>query len=111
MKTDKRDAQTLARLLPLDEVTEARVPSESQEALRELSRARPQAQKALTHQRQQLNALLLRHRRRYNQGSKWTEAHLTWLGKQAQACEYAAVIYSLMCLRGIQVTTAFGPAT
>ena len=27
---------------------------------------------------------------------------------QAQACEYSAVINALMCLRGIQTTTAFG---
>lgn len=146
VKTDKRDAQGLAKLLSLGEITEVRIPSESQEALRDLSRARTQAQKALSHQRQQLNALLLRHGRRYTDSSKWTNAHLEWLRKQrfeqvathmafeadlelvltlaehvkrldqhiesqAQACEYNAVINSLMCLRGIQMTTAFGLAT
>lgn len=82
VKTDKRDAQGLARLLSLGEVTEEDIPSESQEAFRDLSRARAQTQKALTHQRQQLNALLLRHSRRYPEASRWTVAHLDWLKKQ-----------------------------
>ncbi|MDV2978246.1 UNVERIFIED_CONTAM: transposase [Actinomycetes bacterium ARC8] len=47
VKTDQRDALGLARMLSLGEVTEVRIPTVEQEALRDLSRTRLQAQKSL----------------------------------------------------------------
>lgn len=81
VKTDKRDALNLARMLSLGQVTEVRVPTEEQEALRDLSRARLAAARELAHCRQRINALLLRHDRRYPEKSRWTGPHLAWLGR------------------------------
>lgn len=82
VKTDQRDAQSLARILSLGEITEVRIPSEEQEALRDLSRARAQVQRAVTRARQHLNALLLRHGMRYPEATRWTAKHLHWLHQQ-----------------------------
>lgn len=72
-------------MLSLGQVTEVRVPTEEQEALRDLSRARLAAAKDLAHCRQRINALLLRHDRHYPEKSRWTGAHLGWLGRQVFA--------------------------
>ncbi len=54
VKNDKRDSLILARTLSLGQVTAVRVPTEDQEALRDLSRARQQASKELAHARQRI---------------------------------------------------------
>lgn len=82
VKTDKRDALTLARILSMGEVTEVRVPTVEQEGLRDLSRARAVAAKDLAHCRQRINALMLRHGLYYPEKSRWTGEHLGWLGRQ-----------------------------
>lgn len=82
VKTDKRDALTLARILSLGQVTEVRIPTLGQEALRDLSRARQQASKELAHSRQRINAFILRHGLYYPEKSRWTLEHLAWLRKQ-----------------------------
>lgn len=82
VKTDKRDALTLARILSLGEITAVRVPTVEQEALRDLSRARQQASKELAHSRQRINAFILRHGLYYPEKSRWTQDHLEWLRKQ-----------------------------
>lgn len=82
VKTDKKDSTDLARMLSLGEVTKVRIPSVEQEALRDLSRTRLQAQKTLAHSKQRLNALLLRHGRVYSEPSKWTRQHKEWLHRQ-----------------------------
>ena len=51
VKTGKKDAEDLATMLSLGEVTRVRIPSVEQEALRDLSRTRLQAQKTLAHAR------------------------------------------------------------
>lgn len=82
LKTDQRDALGLARMLCRGEVTEVRIPTVVQEALRDLSRTRLQAQKSLKLAKQRLNALLLRHGVRYPEPTKWTTMHLEWLHRQ-----------------------------
>ena len=77
-KTDRRDAERLARRLRLDEITAVRVPSEGEEAARELVRAREDARTDLMRARHRLSKLLLR------QGivwpkSAWTVEHERWL--------------------------------
>src|SRR5437016_182949 len=76
IKTDRRDALTLARLGDLVKVM---VPDERDEAMRDLSRAREDAVKARLQARQQLKALLLRHGHRYGGKSSWTLAHERYL--------------------------------
>jgi len=61
VKTDRRDAARLARLLRLGELTAVRVPSELEEAARDLVRAREDARADLMRARHRLSKLLLRH--------------------------------------------------
>lgn len=81
VKTDKRDAMGLAKILSLGEVAEVRIPTVEQESLRDLSRTRLQAQKTLKLSKQRLNALLLRHGVAYPE-TKWTGKHTAWLHRQ-----------------------------
>lgn len=82
VKNDKRDSLVLARMLSLGQVTAVRVPTEDQEALRDLSRARQQASKELAHAKQRVNALMLRRGLYYPEKKRWTPKHLEWLQRQ-----------------------------
>jgi len=64
IKTDRRDALTLARLARAAELTFVVIPDERDEAMRDLSRARIDAVRARLKARQQLKALLRLHARR-----------------------------------------------
>jgi transposase len=79
VKTDRRDAISLARLHRAGELTAVYVPREDDEAMRDLSRAREDAKRAETKARQQLQALLLRHDIRYTGRTPWSAPHLRWL--------------------------------
>ncbi len=69
-------------MLSLGQVTRVRVPTQEQEALRDLSRARQKAAKELAHAKQRVNAFILRHGLYYPQKSRWTRQHLEWLRRQ-----------------------------
>ena len=80
VKTDRRDAMSLARLLRAGELTAVWVPDQEQEAMRDLTRAREDFKATERRARQRLNAFLLRHGLTYTSGkSKWTLAHRHWL--------------------------------
>lgn len=79
IKNDRRDAMMLARLYRAGELTAVRVPSNEDEAMRDLSRAREDAKKAERKARQQLNAFLLRHGLPYHGKSHWSLAHWRWI--------------------------------
>ena len=79
VKTDRRDALTLARYLRAGELTPVNLPDARDEAIRDLSRAREDAVAARLKARQQLKALLLRHGRRYTGKTSWTQAHERFL--------------------------------
>lgn len=79
IKTDRRDAEALARLYRAGELTAISVPLEQDEAMRDLTRAREDAVKAQRSARQQLGAFLLRHGIRYPGRSCGSAAHLRWL--------------------------------
>lgn len=81
VKTDRRDALTLAGLARAAQLTFVTVPDERDEAIRDLSRARVDAVRARLKARQQLKALLLRHDRRYTGKSSWTAAHERYLSE------------------------------
>lgn len=72
VKTDRRDAEMLARLWRAGELTPIWTPDEEQEAMRDLIRTRKQAMDALKVAKQQLLSFLLRHGLRYRNGSYWT---------------------------------------
>jgi transposase len=80
IKTDRRDARKLAELLRAGLLTEVHAPTPAQEALRDLCRAREDAQQDLLRCRHRLLKLLLRRGLVYRGGKKaWTQAHRQWL--------------------------------
>lgn len=79
MKTDRRDALSLARLHRSGDLTAVWVPDGEQEALRDLTRAREDMKAMELQARQRLGAFLLRHGRVYGGKSRWTQAHWRWL--------------------------------
>ncbi len=79
VKTNRRDAVSLARLHRAGELTSVWVPDAGHEAVRDLVRAREAASDALKRSRQQLQAFLLRHGRNYRGRTSWTQAHSRWL--------------------------------
>jgi len=79
IKNDRRDAENLARLERAGELTHIHVPQEDDEAMRDLTRGREDAVKALRTARQRLGAFLLRYGHRYPGKKTWSPAHMRWL--------------------------------
>jgi transposase len=80
VKTDRRDAQKLARSYRAGDLTPVWVPDAAHEALRDLVRAREAAKKDQLRARHRLSKFLLRHGRRPATAMKpWTQTHLTWV--------------------------------
>lgn len=82
VKTNRRDALTLAKLLRADELTAVWVPDEGHEAMRDLIRARGAAVETLRVHRQQVSAFMLKHGRVYPRKKGWTMRYLRWLQEQ-----------------------------
>jgi transposase len=82
VKTDRRDAERLVRLLMVGGLHAVRVPSRAEEALRDLVRAREDVRSDLMRARHRMGKLLLRHDVRYDgAGNNWTTRHRDWLGR------------------------------
>jgi transposase len=81
VKTNRRDADQLARLYRAGELSAIHVPDPADEAVRDFLRARYQVSRQQHRARQQLKMFLLRHNRRYGGQSSWTAAHLRYLAK------------------------------
>ena len=79
VKTDRRDAELLVRLLLAGKLHAVRVPGDEEEALRDLVRARDAVRMDLMRCRHRLSKLLLRHGIRFDDGQAWTERHRDWL--------------------------------
>jgi len=79
VKTNRRDADQLARLYRAGELTAIYVPDPQDEAVRDLIRARYQVRKQQHRARQQLKMFLLRHNFRYAGTKAWSAAHLRYL--------------------------------
>ena len=83
VKTNRRDAMSLAKLLRAGELAPVWVPDPRHEAMRDLTRARDSAVMDLRSKRQQVSAFLLRQGRPYPEARKtWTKAHMGWLASQ-----------------------------
>lgn len=78
-KTDKRDARAIARLLRAGELTGVYVPEATDEAIRDLCRARTDAVDDLRRCRFRLKAFLLRHGYHYQGKANWSQAHMRYL--------------------------------
>jgi transposase len=80
VKTDRRDAEKLARSYRSDDLTAVWVPDEGSEALRDLVRAREAAKQDQLRARHRLSKFLLRSGQRPGPGVKaWTQSYLTWI--------------------------------
>jgi transposase len=82
VKTNRRDAVSLAKLLRAGELTAVWVPDRRHEAIRDLTRAREAAVMDLRCKRQQVSAFLLRQGLHYPGKKTWTKAHMSWLASQ-----------------------------
>src|SRR4051794_17501465 len=82
VKTNRRDALALAKLLRAGELTAVWVPDASHEAMRDLVRARAAAVESLRVHRQQVSAFMLKHGRIYARKKGWTMRYLRWLQEQ-----------------------------
>ncbi len=81
VKTDRRDAVQLARLMRSGDLTPVYVPTVDDEAIRDLTRAREDAINDLKAAKFRLKAFLLRHDIRYTGRATWSPAHLRWLSE------------------------------
>src|SRR4030042_7215308 len=84
VKTDKKDAEKIARMHRMGELTAIRVPTPAQEALRDLLRAREDATEDLVRRRHRLQKFLLRQGRGF-EGKNWTRDHWRWIRGQEVA--------------------------
>ena len=81
VKTDRRDAVQLARLMRSGDLIPVYVPQVEDEAIRDLSRAREDTIRDLKAAKFRLNAFLLRHDIRYTGQATWGPAHRRWLSE------------------------------
>jgi len=79
IKTDRRDAESLARLHRAGELRGIYIPGAQDEAFRDLVRAREDAVVSQSRARHRLKALLLRHGYRYEGRAAWTFRYRQWL--------------------------------
>ncbi|KEZ75616.1 IS110 family transposase [Salinisphaera hydrothermalis] len=92
VKTDRRDALSLARLHRAGELAPVWVPGEAQEAMRDLTRAREDLKAIERVARQRLGAFLLRHGHVYDGKSRWTQAHFRWLERLHMATPVQQIV-------------------
>jgi transposase len=82
VKTDRKDAELLARLLLAGSLTRVVVPAPEVEAAREMTRAHDACRRDLMNARHRVSKMLLRHGRVYPKPSTWTVEHRRWLSTQ-----------------------------
>jgi transposase len=82
VKTDRRDAEKLARLYRAGELTEIRVPTREEEAARDVVRLREDLLENRLRARHRLSTFLLRQGRVYRETKAWGVAHRKWLWGQ-----------------------------
>jgi transposase len=103
VKTDRRDAEHLVRLLLAGKLHPVRIPGPAEEALRDLVRAREDVRQDLMRARHRLSKLLLRHEVRF-EGRAWSERHRAWLSgveldqepAQATFVDYLGAVEALL---------------
>ena len=79
VKTDRRDARSLARSLRSGDLTGVSVPTEGDEAVRDYLRMHEDLKSDLKKAKQRTLHFLLRHGLRYTEGNNWTGKHRAWL--------------------------------
>lgn len=80
VKTDRRDARFLARMLSTGNIPPVRIPDAEQEAAKDLVRQREDAREALTRAKLRMSHFLLRKGHVWGRGRKsWSAAYVKWL--------------------------------
>lgn len=87
VKTDRKDAELLARLLLAGQLKPVVVPPDWLEAIRHLARTREQVRRDLARARHRVSKLLLLEGRVYPGATTWNWAHHNWLASQEFAFE------------------------
>ena len=82
IKTDRKDAELLARQLLAGSLTAVVVPAVEVEAAREMTRAHDSCRQELMRARHRVSKMLLRHGRVYPKPRTWTAEHRRWLSEQ-----------------------------
>jgi len=82
VKTDRKDAELLARLLLAGSLTRVVVPPAEVEAPREITRSHDASRRYLMNARHRVSKMLLRHGRVYPKSTTWTAEHRRWLSQQ-----------------------------
>jgi transposase len=102
LKSDRKDAELLARLLLAGQLKPVAVPPPAFEAARHLARAREQVRGDLMRCRHRVSKLLLLHGRVYER-SAWTKLHRRWLEQQRfdQAATELAYLDALAAVDGL----------
>ena len=104
IKTDRRDAISLAKLHRAGELTAVWVPDPAHEAIRDLVRARLAAVRSLRQARQQLTSFLLRHGHHYHRPA-WTLMHRRWMaGLRFEQAAHHIVLED--CIAAVEAATA-----
>jgi transposase len=99
VKTNRRDALSLVKLLRAGELTAVWVPDRHHEAMRDLTRARETAVKDVRSKRQQMSAFLLRQGLHYSEGRRtWTKSHMSWLARQKLEHAEQRIVFEEMML-------------
>jgi len=103
VKTDRKDAELLARLLLAGQLKPVSVPPDWLEAIRHLARAREHVRRDLARARHRVSKLLLLHGSVYPGKSTWTQEHRRWLSAQAfeHECTELAFIDLLAAVDGL----------
>ena len=104
IKTDRRDAISLAKLHRAGELTAVWVPDPAHEAIRDLVRARLAAVRSLRQARQQLSSFLLRHGHHYHRPA-WTLMRRRWIaGLKFEQAAHHIVLED--CIAAVEAATA-----
>ena len=103
IKTDKRDAEKIARCLAYHQYKPVYVPDEEDDAVKEYIRMRDDVKAHLKETKQQIIAYYTRHGFQFDGSSHWTQKHLNWVESlqfensihQEVLREYLTVFYDL----------------
>lgn len=103
IKTDKRDAEKIARCLAYHQYRPVYIPDEEDDAVKEYIRMRDDVKAHLKETKQQIIAYYTRHGFQFDGSSHWTQKHLNWVESlqfensihQEVLREYLTVFYDL----------------
>jgi transposase len=90
VKTDRRDAARLAVLARAGALTAVHVPTDQEEAARDLLRCREALVTDLLRARHRLKKFLLRQGRRFTETRSWSKRHYGWIRQQTWSSPIAA---------------------